>query len=247
MPGLQLWNHDCHVWRVRLAVDEPIEPASVWSLSSEERQRASAFHQARDRDRFIIRRMALRHLLGTYLSCTPAAISFRTGRHGKPELALPLNSDGLQFSCSHSGDLALLAITRHQKIGVDLEQHRPLPDALDLARSFFSPREFAALQQIPPALQTKAFFAGWTRKEAFVKALGLGLSFPLHRFSVSLSPDQPAQLLKLESDPGAVHRWTMQSLDVAPDYSATLVVAGKPTATTCRTFEFATPTPRSSF
>ncbi len=118
--------------------------------------------------------------------------------------------------------MALIAIGRGGELGVDLELHRALPDFQDLARTFFSPVEFSALAEIPAASQVPAFFDCWTRKEAFVKALGLGLSFPLNRFTVSLGPDQPASLL-VEGNPSAVARWRMQSLDVGPNYSATLV------------------------
>jgi 4'-phosphopantetheinyl transferase len=235
-PPLQ--NFGAHVWRIQLSLAPHFTPSLLPCLSPAEQDRYARFHFAPDRERFVIRRAALRQILAAYLSIPPGEIEFVAGSYGKPEVNGLGGSAGLQFSCSHSGGLALVAVTRHQNVGVDIEQHRPLPDYFDLARSFFSPWEVAELQKIAPTLQQTAFFAGWTRKEAFVKALGLGLSYPLHRFTVSLAPDQPATLLQVDLDPSAVSRWTMRSLDILPEYSATLVAAGELTSLTCLEFQF---------
>jgi 4'-phosphopantetheinyl transferase len=111
---------------------------------------------------------------------------------------------------------------------VDVEQHRPLADALELAGHCFSPPERAALANLPAALQARGFFDCWTRKEAFVKALARGLSFPFHQFTVDFRPDHPARLLAVGNDPGAPARWIMRSLEVHPEYSAALVIEAHP-------------------
>jgi 4'-phosphopantetheinyl transferase len=123
--------------------------------------------------------------------------------------------------------LALVAISRGIELGVDLEQHRRFAEAENLARTFFAAGEISELAGLPPAFKMTGFFNCWTRKEAFVKAIGLGLSHPLNRFSVSLAPDKPAAILTVADDSGALEKWSMLALDAAPDYSAALVFEGK--------------------
>jgi 4'-phosphopantetheinyl transferase len=196
-------------------------------LVPSERERAARFHFPHDRRRFIIRRAVLRHLLGNYAGCCPEAVCLAHTAQGKPFLEHQETPDALRFSSSHSADLALIAFARGREVGVDLEFHRPLPEAAEMAKAFFSASEIAELAQAPEAAKQKIFFDGWARKEAFVKAIGLGLSFPLNRFSVSLSPGQPAALLQVEHDPAAVERWSMQAIDASPNCSAALVGEGK--------------------
>lgn len=222
-----LGQAEIQVWRINLAQDTAGEDRLKACLSAEERERTGRFHFAHDRRRFVIRRAALRHLLAAHLSVSPDAVRFLPGSHGKPGLLGQAGPAGLRFSCSHSADLGLVAMARGRELGVDLEQHRPLADAGDLTNAFFSPCEIAELKGVPPELKARSFFDCWSRKEAFVKAIGLGLSFPLHRFAVSLAPDQPAALLRVEDDPGAVNRWKMLSLDITADYSAALVFEGR--------------------
>jgi 4'-phosphopantetheinyl transferase len=222
-----LGQFDIHVWRIDLRRDD-IEEARLEScLISAEHKRAACFHFARDRRRFIIRRAVLRHLLGSYLGCRPEALCLSHTIHGKPFLEQKKKLDRLGFSCSHSADLALIALARGREIGIDLEFHRPLPEASEMAGAFFSPLEIAELRKAPEALKEQIFFDCWTRKEAFVKAIGCGLSFPLDRFSVSISPDQPATLLYIKNDSQAIERWFMQSFDVGPRSSSALVFEGR--------------------
>ncbi len=221
-----------HVWRVDLLVQFGVDELKE-TLSMDELHRAQCFHFAADRRRFVVRSAVRRYLIGRYLSLEPSAIRFATGNCGKPGIAGQEEHGGLRFSCSHSGDMALIAFVRGREIGVDLEQRRPLPEALQLAHTFFSPLERSALASLPAAQQETAFFDCWTRKEAFVKGLGLGLSFPLNRFTVSVGPDCPAALLQVEDDQSAVTRWWMQNLDEGPNYSATLVHEGSEARIQC--------------
>jgi 4'-phosphopantetheinyl transferase len=222
-----LGKSEIHVWQISLAQDAEAENQLKRCLSPEERERAARLHSPQDCRRFVIRRAVLRHLLGGYTGSGPEAVCLSQSTHGKPFLEPRENPDALAFSCSHSADLALIALARGREVGVDIEFHRPLPEADELLGACFSPLEIAELAKAPEALKQKIFFDCWTRKEAFVKAIGLGLSYPLDRFSVSSSPDQPAALLRVEDDPQAVERWSIQSLEVHPHFSAALAFEGK--------------------
>jgi 4'-phosphopantetheinyl transferase len=162
-------------------------------LSPEERARADRFHFRRDRDRFVVRHGMLRSILGAYLHLDPRDLRFSLNQHGKP--ALTDTGGGLSFSLSHSNALAVYAIGPGPRLGVDVELLRPMPAQRDVAECFFSSREVAALRSLPAPLQSVAFFTCWTRKEAYVKATGEGLTCPLDQFDVSLAPDEPAALL----------------------------------------------------
>lgn len=212
---------EVHVWRVPLDC-VPDELARLSELlAADERERAARFHFARDRDRFIVGRARLRQLLGRYLGKDPAAIEFRYGQAGKPELA----GHCPPFNVSHSDGLALIAIGGPGRVGVDIERIRPRGEA-DSFGSFFAPAEVAALLALPRELRERAFFACWTRKEAYIKGRGDGLGFGLDRFEVSVSPDAPASLLRVLDHPDEAARWELRSLDAAPDYAGALAVEG---------------------
>lgn len=218
---------EIHFWRIPLTGQPGEENRMKKLLSAEELEQAGHFHFAHNRRRFIIRRAVLRQLLAACLGISPLAVRLEPGSHGKPVVCGQPDDGDLRFSCSHSGDWALVAVARGIELGVDLEQHRQMMDAADVAKNFFAAAEIIELAGLPPALKTAGFFNCWTRKEAFVKALGLGLSHPLNRFIVSLSPEKPAALLAVADDPGALKKWAMLSLEVIPDYSAALVFEGK--------------------
>jgi 4'-phosphopantetheinyl transferase len=216
---------EIHVWKINLAATDHEQLAMEKLLSAEECERAARFHFAADKNRFVVRRAVLRQLLAAQLEIPPAAVRYNFSSHGKPAVANPENSGGLGFSCSHSADWALVALARASELGVDLEKQRQLDEIDGLAERFFSEMEIRELMSLPQNLKTAGFFNGWTRKEAIVKAIGLGLTFPLNRFSVTLAPDRPAALLEVADDSVAAQKWTMAALDVRPDYSAALVFA----------------------
>jgi 4'-phosphopantetheinyl transferase len=212
-----------HVWRIALSASPP-DAGSAWSvLSPDEYARARRFFFEPDRSRYVISHRALRLLLGRYLGVEPAAITFRRGDHGKPALD---NDADLRFNLSTSHQMALLAVTTRREVGIDIEYEREDFADKDAARRFFSPREIAALNTVPPEMYTEAFFNCWTRKEAYIKAIGLGLSMPLDQFSVSLRPGEPAQLLEVIGQPGELERWSMSNLEPGESYAAALVVEG---------------------
>lgn len=215
---------EVRVWTV--AAGSPLAlSAPVSVLSAQERARAARFRFVPDRDRFVACRVALREILGAELEIPPAQIEFEYGAHGKPALAD--RSAGLEFSVSHREDVALIALTRSRRLGIDVERVGAVDDSEELAARFFSPREAAALRNVPPEARGEAFFACWTRKEAFVKALGAGLSLPLDSFSVSLEPGEPAALLAWEGRDAERRSWTLDAWRPAPGYVAAIAVEGE--------------------
>ncbi len=191
-------------------------------LSADERQRAGRFHFRRDRDRFVVCRGALRLILSRRLGIKPEAVQFQYGPYGKPGLA---HDTTLRFNVSHSHEAALIAVARGADIGVDIERIRRDVDYETMAGRFFSRREAAALRALPDSHRVNAFFKCWTRKEAYLKARGDGLSFPLDGFDVSV--DGEAALLENRVDPAEISRWSLRDVsDEAAGYAAALAVEG---------------------
>jgi 4'-phosphopantetheinyl transferase len=209
------------VWAVDLRRNP--EPFLAW-LAPDELEQAQRFCDPEWRRRFIVKRGSLRERLAACLGLSPAALVFTRNAHGKPALTGQEHPGGLRFNISGAADLALIAIARGREVGVDLEMHRPQGDELEIAEKFFSPREREELRRLPPPLRTRAFFDCWTRKEAFLKAVGCGLSRPLADFTVSLRAGEPAALLEVHGEPDAAGRWSMFSWDEIEGYSAALVV-----------------------
>ena len=192
------------------------------TLPEDERKRARRFRFDRHRERFIVCRGRLREILSDYSNGFPKAIRFRKGPGGKP--ALNGGNPEIRFNLSHSGGHALYAVVYGREVGVDVEVVRPKPKAAALVERFFSTNEKAAFQKLQPHEETAAFLAGWTRKEAYVKALGKGLRFPLDQFDVSMKPGDQNALLRVESAPGEVKRWSLRDIDLGPGFRAALAV-----------------------
>jgi 4'-phosphopantetheinyl transferase len=225
-PHPPLGALDVHVWRVPL--DDEARLASYRALlSDEEQRRAARFVRDVHRRRFIAAHGALRRILADYVGAEPAALDFVGGEHGKPALRAVTGRPSVEFNLSHSDDLALVAVARAHPIGVDLERWSEGVEHLELAERFFSPRERRALRALAhtPDLVEEGFFAAWTRKEAYLKATGHGITRGLHHFDVALTPGEPARLLADRLDDAATARWAMFALEPAPGYSAALVVA----------------------
>jgi 4'-phosphopantetheinyl transferase len=162
-------------------VDAASEREGIAILDDEERARAERFSFERDRRRFVARRAFLRRVLAGYTGAAPASLRYHRSSFGKPELVA---ADGLTFSTSHAAGLAIVAVATHGEVGVDVERLRPMPDALDIARRFFAAAELEHLRSVPTSMRSRAFLRLWTRKEAYVKAVGRGLSMPLADFDV---------------------------------------------------------------
>ena len=230
---LSLGSGAIHVWRASLD-ENPSQLALFRStLDDAERSRADRFYFSRDRERFIVARGVLRALLGRYLDRSPESLSFTYSTHGKPALASEFGEDAIRFNLSHSNGTALYAFTRGREIGVDLEFIRCDLEAEQIAERFFSQSEIATLRALPPALRKYAFFLCWTRKEAYIKARGEGLSMPLDQFDVSLIPGEPAALLSTQLDPDEALGWSLRNLTLASGYAAALAAKGRDWTLSC--------------
>jgi len=234
---------EVQVWRVSLG-GLPSRLESLGSILCEsERARAARFHFERDRRRFITARAFLRILIGRYLRKAPSAIQFGYGPRGKPFLVGEETVD-LRFNVSHSHELALYAVTRGTEVGVDVEYSREDISAEKIARRFFSGREIAALDSLPPDQRPKAFLVCWTRKEAYIKARGEGLAVALDSFSVTIKPDEPPVIIAPDEAQEA-SRWSVLALDPGPQYVAAVVVEERNPFLRCLEFPgtFPGPTP----
>jgi 4'-phosphopantetheinyl transferase len=221
-----LAENEVHVWRALLEV--PLSTINFLQqvLSNEEIERAKRFYFEKDRRCWTVARGVLRMLLGQYLGIGPGEVQFATNDYGKPSIAFPAYGVRLHFNLSHSGDRALYAFAYDRQVGIDVEYMRANIDCEALAKSFFSPYECGILQALPAAMQSEVFFQCWSRKEAYIKARGKGLSIPLDQFDVSLKPGEPAALLGSREDPQATARWSLHALAPGNDYAGTLVVEG---------------------
>lgn len=220
IPNFILQPFDVHVWLFDLDPLSRACPAWERFLSAEEVDRAKRYKFEADRQRFIARRGILRLLLGRYLAEGPVSIGYRANPYGK--LSLP--SHPLAFNLSFSQDRVAFAFTLGKDIGVDIEQVHPLPDLLHLAESWFSPEERADLSALDPALQVKAFFHIWTQKEAFIKALGEGLSMSLKDFSVAVDPRRPGRLLSFKGGTEGTSHWKLACCNLQADWQAAVCV-----------------------
>jgi 4'-phosphopantetheinyl transferase len=222
----QLGSDEVHLWRA--ALDIPSEDCARIRavLSSDEKARADRFRFDRDRCRFVVARGFLRAILSLYLDCAPHQVHFSYSEYGRPSLGGSHADFQLNFNLAHSGSLVLYGITRRQAIGVDLELIRFDFELEQVARRFFSPEEAGCLLSLPADARRKAFFDCWTRKEAFIKAKGMGFSLLLDQFDVSLLPGEPAALLETKWDKTESSYWSLRGIDVHPDYAAAVAVYG---------------------
>lgn len=217
----QLDSQQVDVWRVFLTVQPDSVQRMESALSADESQRASRFHFETDRQRYIVAHASLSGILAHYLQCEPHVLKFSANDYGKPFLP----DHNIEFNLSHSGDFALVAVARGRRVGVDVEFAREEGELVNLATRYFSPREGSELMALPPGQRTRGFFHGWTRKEAYIKAQGLGLSLPLDSFDVSLG--EPAVLHATRPDTSEAARWSLHSIEVGSNYTAALAVEGE--------------------
>jgi len=224
LPIAALRRGVVHVWRISLAERAGL-PALRPLLSEEERHTADRFTRAELGERYVTGRGWMRRILGAYLGCRAAELRFESGEHGKPRL-LDLGAERLEFNLSHSGDTALLAVTRDQQVGIDIESQGRAVEFLDIAKRSFSPAEYGELLELAqePDLLSQGFFACWVRKEAYLKATGYGISRGLAHFDVTLKPGVPARLRADRFDPGAPDHWELTEITLSPNYRVALAV-----------------------
>ncbi len=211
-----------HVWTVAQVASSERALQALAGLPPDERAQAARLRLPQARAAFALRRAALRQILAGYLGTAARDLVFTLNGFGKPALPSAPGAAALAFNASHSGALALVAVARSGLIGIDVEQCRSLPDAMNIAAQFFSSAEAAALQALPPAQQQAGFFNAWTRKEALVKAHGEGLSMPLNAFDVTLRPGEPAAVLRWDAPPTGVHHWQLKHLEPADGWVGAL-------------------------
>jgi 4'-phosphopantetheinyl transferase len=217
---------EVHVWRIGLIQPEAVLQSHRECLEQNEIERADRFYFAKDRNRFTVARGVLRRLLGAYLALDPREVRFVYGPQGKPDLVPPQNCSGLRFNLSHSGEIALFAIARNKELGVDVEQIRADFASRDIAARFFAPEECVKLEALADSESVGAFFNCWTRKEAYIKARGGGLSIPLDSFEVAFTPGEEPALLHVKTGDEFFSRWRFHELHPGPGYKAALVVEG---------------------
>jgi 4'-phosphopantetheinyl transferase len=226
-----------HVWAALLDVAQPGQTAFEQTLASSELARAARFHFAEHRNRYIVAHGWLRQLLGGYLSIPAAAVEFDLGPQGKPVLAGPPNSSELQFNMTHSEGLALVAVASGIPVGIDVERIRALEDAGDLVARFFSTRESSEFKSLPDDQRPLAFFNLWTRKEAWLKATGEGITHLLDCVEVSFMPGAPARLLSLPDRFPSASNWTICDITPGPGFAAAVVAAGERGEFECRRWD----------
>lgn len=218
---------EVHIWIGDLDQPESELYRFIQTLSIDERMRAGRFHFQNDRKRFIVRHGMLRMILGRYLRVNASELRFHYGEHGKPSVIETIGNRTIQFSLSHSNGVALFAFTRDSEIGVDIEHMHDIFEMEQIAERFFSKKENEVFQSLPKSQKREAFFKGWTCKEAFVKALGDGLSWPLDNFEVSLLPSESAKLLRVGGDSREAGRWSIQYLTPTPNYVGAFVIKNR--------------------
>ena len=214
---------EVHVWRARVSHCETCLDELAALLTAEERRRAARFHFAIDRARCILGRALVRLVLGHHLRCPSDALMFEYNAFDKPGV---VGAADLQFNISHSGEWLLIALAYGRALGVDVERMRADMATSEIAARFFSPTECFALASLPAQMQCEAFFDCWTRKEAYLKARGDGLSLPLAQFDVAFGPGTEPRLLATRHDPAEVQRWALRALNVGPGHRAALAVEG---------------------
>lgn len=226
-PQPELEDGAIHIWRSWLESSGGRLGRLAQLLSPEETDRASRLRREQDQEKFILARGALRVILSKYAGAPPETIAFANNTFGKPFLIHPAVRPVLSFNLSHSGDLVLCAVTVSRQVGVDLEQLRPIQNMQTIAQRYFAADEISFFGKFPFQEQPRAFFQIWTRKEAYIKARGHGLSIRLESFSVVDCPkeiEEPPQGLDVETSPDV---WSLSELPVDDDYVAALAVEGR--------------------
>jgi 4'-phosphopantetheinyl transferase len=210
---------EVQIWGIWLNASNAAVAYYRSTLTLDELQRAERFRFAKLKHSYILSRGGLRILLSHYLGCSPNEIELVCGPKGKPGLR---DSSRIRFNASHSGHIAIYAFTTGCDLGIDVEEVRQMNDAESIAARYFSAAEVSDLLSLEPEDRRLAFFRCWTRKEAYVKAIGDGLTIALNRFQVTLLPGAPARFVQIASDLGTATDWTLHHLDVAPGYIGAL-------------------------
>lgn len=221
-----LKSDEIHIWRASLNL-LPIQIERLEQiLSDDELKRAYRFSFKKDRIRFIVGRGLLRTILGRYLKKEPSQLRFCYSLNGKPELIVENSDEGLKFNVSYSNELILYAVSLNRRIGVDIEYIRPDFADEQIVERFFSKQETDIFLSLPTEMRKEAFFACWTRKEAFLKATGKGIISGMDQFAVSLVPGEPVALLSINNKSEETSSFCLEDLNIGPGYKAALAAEG---------------------
>jgi 4'-phosphopantetheinyl transferase len=210
-----------HIWACETRLHAAMAD-SKWMLTEDELQRASRFRDLEARHAFVVAHGWVRKVLSAYTDIPPHLLRFETGPYGKPFIERRLDHQNVEFNLSHSGSIAILAVTAGVPIGIDIERIRPISS--DVAAHCLTPGEVVALNALPSDLRNKSFMRCWTRKEAYLKATGMGLNVPLNDVEVSVHPSEPARLVLVASDADEAPRWQLFDLHPAAGYCGALAV-----------------------
>jgi len=213
-----------HVWRSYFQPALVSNRKFLEGLSEEEIGKARRFVRQSDQDRYIFAHALLRLILGAYVGCAPQQLIFETNQYGKPFLASPGTGNDIQFNLSHSEDMTLFAVARGAAVGIDVEYMRRVPDARQIVNRFFSVDERRFLNSLPAGDFNKSFFACWTSKEAYLKGIGKGLSYPLDEFSIIFPSGESEGLISVCDDPANAYCWNIIGLSPGPGYSGALAI-----------------------
>lgn len=225
-PGLELSPGEIHIWSIRLDPPPEVVERLGRSLAADEWERAHRFRFDKHRRQYVVGRGALRSLVAKYTKTRPELVRFRYGDRGKPFVADPASD--LELNLSNSDEMALVGFVRGSEIGVDIEYLKPMPDCEQISERFFSASEREVLRALPADRKEEAFFNCWTRKEAYLKAMGTGLAAPLDSFDVTLAPGELPRMLTLEGDAERAARWYFEHFRPAENYIGALAIEGNP-------------------
>ncbi len=221
-----LESNDVHIWRLELNL--PINKVNLLRniLTKDEQKKADKFRFEHLQHRFTLTRATLRIILGKYLQISPKQVEFSYGSKGKPSLVPFLNNQSIEFNLSHSEDIALYGFSKNRNIGIDIEKIRSNCDVEQLAKRFFTPREYHIISELKGRKQQQAFFQAWTSKEAYLKAIGEGLVGGLDQIEIDLSSEN-RKLVNIKDEEKSIINWNLFAIDINDDYLATLAVEGK--------------------
>jgi 4'-phosphopantetheinyl transferase len=233
VPGKPLSSNDVHVWCASLDIDILQSKNLSMNLSADELARAGRFRFERDRKRFILAHAFLRVIIGRYLEINPHQLCFEYTSHGKPILSSNQGYDTLCFNMSHSNEFAIYAFARGRKVGIDVERIDANVDFEQIAQRFFSSGEIRSLESIHKNKRCELFFQYWTRKEAFIKATGKGMSFPMKQCDVSLMNGKAVSPIILSGNSRENLRWYGLDLAPVPGYIGAIAVEGNDWDVSC--------------
>ncbi len=225
---LKLLNDEIHIWRVSTndQTDKSVEYLRS-ILSNEEQEKADRFHFERDRKQYTIARGFLRIIIGRYLDINPTEFDFSYNKYGKPKLEGADIGDSLHFNLSHSGNMVLYVFSLNRRVGIDVELIKSYKKTREIVERFFSEKEKEEFASLPEGQKDVAFYTCWARKEAYIKAVGKGMSLPLDEFTVSMIPRKPILLLHNHNEIDNGVKWTLLDIDRIENYASAVAAEGE--------------------